>query len=119
MVHESWTDVDCLRWTLRDNVVYFRLEFLEFHGTLEKSDSPVAYPRNDILFESHTPSDTLIVICENNLNGSCAAPESHGELSISGLDDDLRQDYSVTLGKTCTNDRGCPDRTENPDRPDK
>merc|ERR1711990_1383757 len=76
-----------------------RLDFLEFHGTPWHTEfhSPVAYPRYDIWFESHDSNDTLIVICENSLNGSCAAPESHGELSIIGWDDDLLEDYSVTL----------------------
>ena len=87
--------------------IYFRLNFSEFHGTPNKTDSPVPYPRTDIGFEP--ADDTLVLICKTSLNGSCVYTESHGELSISGWDDDLLEDYSVTLGKACTNGHGCPD----------
>ena len=79
--------------------IYFRLNFSEFHGTPNKTDSPVPYPRTDVGFE---PADVLILICKTSLNGSCVYTESHGELSISGWDDDLLEDYSVTLGNIST-----------------
>ena len=58
------------------------------------------YPRYDIGFDP--PDDTLILICKTSKNGSCEYTGSIGELSISGWDDDRLEDYSVTLGKTCT-----------------
>ena len=81
--------------------IYFRLNFSEFHGSPEKIDSPVPYPRDDIGFEPAL-YDTLILICKTSINGSCAYTKSHGELALSGWDNELLEDYSVTLGNTCT-----------------
>ena len=82
----------------------FRLDFWVYEGTPNTSDTPVPYPRYDIGFEPPV-GGTLNLICETlSENGNCTYMDMHGELLISGWynnnQDNLLDDYSVTLGNT-------------------
>ena len=67
-------------------------------SVIEKSESPVAYPRDDIIYES-PDSSTLNLVCGELFNGSCVYDDVHAELAIVG-DSDVFENHAITLGKS-------------------
>lgn len=67
-------------------------------SVLEKSESPVPYPRDDIIYES-SDSSTLNLICGELFDGICVYDGVHAELAITG-DSDVLENHAITLGKS-------------------
>ena len=67
-------------------------------SVLEKSESPVPYPRDDIIYES-PDSSTLNLICGELFDGICVYDGVHAELAITG-DSDVLENHAITLGKS-------------------
>ena len=65
---------------------------------IEESDSPVPYPRDDIMYES-PDSSTLNLVCGELFDGICVYDGVHAELAITG-DSDVFENHAITLGKS-------------------
>ena len=85
------------RFITKINLFLFRLEFRVTEGSfIEKSESPVPYPRGDIDYEP-LESPILNLVCGQLINGSCWYDGVNAELAIVG-DNDVFENHAITLG---------------------